>query len=227
MKRKKWTEEEEETLIRSYSALLSSTSSLLLRCSSRQKKLQQVADRVNSLHHRLRPSSFPFLRSWRDVSVKIHNMRHRYLHAKNRARASSSSSGEEEEAALSLWPNFLLYRQVFGDVGVGDGEDEEEEESLAKLRRGRRRRKKRRTEEKREEEEMEWMERMIAAQAEHERRVVQTHADVCRAQLQVLGALVRVVCQLVRPASTVEDPPQQRRDEDGKDGPVRGAAGYL
>ncbi|KAJ6850090.1 atherin isoform X1 [Iris pallida] len=153
-------------------------------------------------------------------------MRHRYLHAKNRARASSSGE-EEEEAALSLWPNFLLYRQVFGDVGVGGGEEEEEGESLAKLRR-RRMKKKRRTEEKREEEEMAWIERMIAAQVEHERRMVQTHADACRAQLQALEALVRVVRQLVRPASSADDPPQlRRRDKDGKDGPVGNAAGYL
>ncbi|KAF5175630.1 hypothetical protein FRX31_034777 [Thalictrum thalictroides] len=50
-------------------------------------------------------------------------------------------------------------------------------------------------EEKREEEEMAWRERMVAMQIEHEKQMIQMHCDACQNQMQVLGVLVRLMCQ--------------------------------
>lgn len=55
----------------------------------------------------------------------------------------------------------------------------------------------RRREEMREEEEMEWREKMLGMQMEHEKQVMQMHAEACQAQMQMLSILVRFVCQLL------------------------------
>ncbi|KAK8960885.1 hypothetical protein KSP40_PGU014758 [Platanthera guangdongensis] len=111
MKRKKWTEAEEETLINAYSDLLSSCG-MFSQLRTREKKFQPIADRLNSLHHIRDPAAFPFRWSWRDVSVKIQNMRHQYLGVKLKL----SSSSPNWDRALHLWPNFLRYKAVFGTL---------------------------------------------------------------------------------------------------------------
>ena len=58
-----------------------------------------------------------------------------------------------------------------------------------------------RREERREQENMEWMERVVEIQMEHEKQAMQMHADACQAQLQILGILARVVCQFLGPGS--------------------------
>lgn len=62
-------------------------------------------------------------------------------------------------------------------------------------------RKKRWREEKREEEEMEWMERVVGMQVEHEKQVMQMHANACQAQTQLLAILVRALCQFLGPGN--------------------------
>ena len=57
------------------------------------------------------------------------------------------------------------------------------------------RRRRMRMEEKREEEEMEWRERMMGLQIEHEKQMMQMHADACQNQMQILGVMARLVCQ--------------------------------
>ena len=57
------------------------------------------------------------------------------------------------------------------------------------------RRRRRRMEEKREEEEMEWRERMVGLQIEHEKQMMQMHAEACQNQMQILGLMARLVCQ--------------------------------
>jgi hypothetical protein len=57
------------------------------------------------------------------------------------------------------------------------------------------RRKRRLMEEKREEEEMEWRERMLGMQIEHEKAMMQIHADACQNQMQILGVMARFICQ--------------------------------
>lgn len=144
MKRKKWKEEEEETLIREYSELLSAGSLAKLR--TREKKFQPIADRVNALHHHRDPFAFPFRWSWRDVSIKIQNMRHQYLNVKHKLLqlppSSSSAGGFDWEQGVHLWPNFLLYKEVFGDLDLdppknsadlhldSDDDDDDDEEEL-------------------------------------------------------------------------------------------------
>lgn len=227
MKRKKWTEEEEETLIDKYGELLRS-GDLSEPKTSREKKLQPIADHLNAAHHHRRPAAYPFRWTWRDVCVKVHNMRHQYLGVKHKIqlpqdlRASSSSPATLfawSDGDLH-WPNFLKYKSVFGDhdldalvvpdddeeeregvlgnlknrkgaafTGFGRGEGEEEEE----MRRERWRRMA--AEERREEEEMEWRLRMLGMQMEHEKQVMEALAESCHNQLQILGVLVRVVCQ--------------------------------
>ncbi|KAL6993979.1 hypothetical protein U1Q18_012089 [Sarracenia purpurea var. burkii] len=347
MKRKKWSELEEQTLLSKYSDLLNSGS--LAKLKTREKKFKPIADHVNSVHHLQDPLNFPFKWSWRDVSIKVQNMRHQYLGVKQKIRASDGEfnwkDGEDH------WENFLKYKEVFGDVelevkgkkfgeegvdvfgnsgfgdsrngnsvfGLGfeiDSEDLEEDGDLGgdefgasdgefcdggdelegqgifrgkrlkkavgghwgrtrrlssvasqvlelrdvMLRREERRRerewsreegllvredKKRerrvwkenkdeglgmgdveleekqmiwarreferrswlerefyeerrrrmKLEEKWEEEEMEWRERMIGLQIEHEKQIMQMHADACQNQMQILGVMARLVCQ--------------------------------
>ncbi|XP_077210072.1 uncharacterized protein LOC143845580 [Tasmannia lanceolata] len=362
IKRKKWTEEEEETLISKYSELLQSGT--LAKLKSREKKFEPIADHVNSVHHLQDPLNFPFQWTWRDVSIKVQNMRHQYLGVKQKIRLTDDQFNWKD--AENHWQNFLKYKEVFGDLelevkdttindkhnqergllgdendeddgvfgfvgdasdvlglglgiecegldgdddqveavvasdgdfgggvdekeegdsgfvrakrlkkkGFGDGEwgdgklglvgtrllelrevgvrreerkrereFEREEEVVAReesrkereIQREERRRdreewarkrefeweerqriwwrreferrlrverefdeerwRRMKMEEKREEEEMEWRERMVGMQIEHEKQMMQMHADACHNQMQILGILVRLVCQ--------------------------------
>ncbi|KAI4320305.1 hypothetical protein MLD38_033801 [Melastoma candidum] len=330
MKRKKWTEQEELTLLTKYADL--SSTGALSKLKTREKKFRPIADHVSDVHHLVDPVRFPFRWTWRDVSVKVQNMRNQYVGVKHKIRTPDGlfdwSDGDNH------WENFLKYKEVFGDVelletkdkdrasgggvpgfddGDGDGDDydagleegdaeieaEDGEEANGgdaieqrrELMRGRKRKRSRlgefgkrvlglreamvrreeerserefrrekglferelkqkeaefqreleteresesrdmeeleerlvaettrreserwvrlmegfveeerarrmRAEEKREEEEMEWRERMVCLQMEHEKAMMQMHADACQNQLQILGVMARMVCQL-------------------------------
>ncbi|GER30722.1 ABRE binding factor 4 [Striga asiatica] len=309
MKRKKWSELEEQTLLSKYSDLLNSGALAKLR--TREKKFRPVADHVNSLHHLRDPIAFPFRWSWRDVSIKVQNMRHQYLGVKQKIRISGNEFnwGDGE----IHWENFLKYKQVFGDIelsdngvrvdasnnansgqvmnsndkssnsktigdegiysdifGYGDEDIEETDEygdegadigaseegekggkegneiedekmklglkgkklrmvvtKVLELREAILRREDKRRErewdqeevahkremelerelekekrlrmsfqEKWEEREMEWRERLFEVQMQHEKQMMQMHADSCQSQLQILGIVSRLVCQL-------------------------------
>ncbi|KAI3849074.1 hypothetical protein MKX03_011517 [Papaver bracteatum] len=116
MKRKKWTEAEEETLINKYSDLLNSGT--LPKLKTREKKFQPIADQVNTLHNLKDPISFPFRWSWRDVSIKVQNMRHQYLGVKQKIRVSDDEFLWDD--AVDHWVNFFKYKDVFGDVELLD-----------------------------------------------------------------------------------------------------------
>ncbi|MED6132391.1 hypothetical protein PIB30_018593 [Stylosanthes scabra] len=315
MKRKKWSEQEEQTLLSKYSELL--RSGTLAKLKTREKKFKPVAEHVNSLHHHRDPSAFPFTWSWRDVSIKVQNMRHQYLGVKQKIQALSPHSFNWSDG-LNHWENFLYYKEVFGDIpssssiarngsnsavslrslgfsGSDDDiiddddecdEDEEEyecggddfdddsgeevrriggigvrflelreavvkreerrrerefrrerEEAALEREREKRRReeddrrvevevefeleerrlrwarrevarrerlereleeerwRRKRAEERMEEEEMEWRERMVAMQVEHEKQMMQMHVDACQNQMQILGIMARILCQ--------------------------------
>ncbi|KAG8384154.1 hypothetical protein BUALT_Bualt04G0088700 [Buddleja alternifolia] len=117
MKRKKWSELEEQTLLSKYSDLLNSRT--LAKLKTREKKFKPVADHVNSVHHLQDPITFPFKWSWRDVSIKVQNMRHQYLGVKQKIRTSNNEFnwGDGE----IHWENFLKYKEVFGDIELSDG----------------------------------------------------------------------------------------------------------
>ncbi|KAF7831077.1 stress response protein NST1-like [Senna tora] len=112
MKRKKWSELEEQTLLSKYSDLLNSGA--LAKLKTREKKFKPVADHVNSLHHLHDPITFPFKWSWRDVSIKVQNMRHQYLGVKQKIRVSKDQFNWKD--GENHWENFLKYKEVFGDV---------------------------------------------------------------------------------------------------------------
>lgn len=57
------------------------------------------------------------------------------------------------------------------------------------------RRQRMKLEEKWEEEELEWRERLVEVQIEHEKQMMQMHADACQNQLQILGVMARLICQ--------------------------------
>ncbi|KAK6151048.1 hypothetical protein DH2020_015980 [Rehmannia glutinosa] len=116
MKRKKWSELEEQTLLSKYSDLLNSGT--LPKLKTREKKFRPIADHVNSLHHLQDPITFPFKWSWRDVSIKVQNMRHQYLGVKQKIRISNNEFnwGDGE----IHWENFLKYKEVFGDIELSD-----------------------------------------------------------------------------------------------------------
>ncbi|KAF7134652.1 hypothetical protein RHSIM_Rhsim08G0085800 [Rhododendron simsii] len=116
MKRKKWSELEEQTLLQKYSDLL--TSGTLAKLKTREKKFKPIADAVNALHHHLDPISFPFKWSWRDVSIKVQNMRHQYLGVKQKIRASDGTDSYNWTDGENHWENFLRYKEVFGDVEI-------------------------------------------------------------------------------------------------------------
>lgn len=46
-----------------------------------------------------------------------------------------------------------------------------------------------------EEEEMKWREKMVSMQIEHEKQMMQLHANACQNQMQVLGVMARFFCQ--------------------------------
>ncbi|KAL7603135.1 hypothetical protein Lser_V15G19845 [Lactuca serriola] len=329
MKRKKWSELEEQTLLTKYSDL--DTSGALAKLKTREKKFKPIAEHVNSVHHLRDPSSFPFKWSWRDVSIKVQNMRHQYLGVKQKIRVSDSEYNWKD--GENHWENFMKYKEVFGDIelesrdnkrfsdvggdlfadsgfaysrnggdeffglgfdelqndedddndndddgdsekeetddsgsvhvkklrkGVGgrmlglvgaqmlelrdvvlrreekrrrreegglereerknmningkekDDDDEEEEEEELLMVMGRRevesrvklemefeeeRRRRMVVEERWEEEEMKWREKMVSMQMEHEKQMMQLHANACQNQMQILGVMARVFCQ--------------------------------
>ncbi|OIW02678.1 hypothetical protein TanjilG_29454 [Lupinus angustifolius] len=112
MKRKKWSELEEQTLLSKYSDLL--RSGTLSKLKTREKKFKPVADHVNAVHHLRDPATFPFKWSWRDVSIKVQNMRHQYLGVKQKIRVSPHHFNWKD--GINHWENFLVYKDVFGDV---------------------------------------------------------------------------------------------------------------
>ncbi|XP_065881618.1 stress response protein NST1-like [Euphorbia lathyris] len=112
MKRKKWSELEEQTLLTKYADLL--TSGTLSKLKTREKKFRPIADHVNSVHHLQDPVNFPFKWSWRDVSIKVQNMRHQYLGVKQKIRISNDEFNWKD--GENHWENFLKYKEVFGDV---------------------------------------------------------------------------------------------------------------
>ncbi|PQM36716.1 vicilin-like seed storage protein [Prunus yedoensis var. nudiflora] len=112
MKRKKWSELEELTLLTKYSELL--ISGALAKLKTREKKFKPIADHVNSVHHLHDPVTFPFKWSWRDVSIKVQNMRHQYLGVKQKIRVSKDEFNWKD--GENHWENFLKYKEVFGDV---------------------------------------------------------------------------------------------------------------
>ncbi|XP_021755033.1 stress response protein nst1-like [Chenopodium quinoa] len=342
MKRKKWSEIEENTLLTKYAELQNSGTLSKLR--TREKKFKPIADHLNAIHHLQDPVNFPFKWSWRDVSIKVQNMRHQYLGVKQKIRVSDGDFNWDD--GENHWENFIKYKEVFGDVelelkdskklGVGNfneiglfggngddglglgfeidcddfeedgevGEEEDEEEregddsvcgeeeenegkseSLGKKLKKRRiamlgarvvelrnvlvkrderrkerefaredglaakeagriemenlkekrvreaeerveereleleemqlkwarkefdrkvrferefdeeRRRRMKMEEKREEQELEWRERMLSLQIEHEKQTMQMHADACQNQLLILGIMARFMCQ--------------------------------
>lgn len=117
MKRKKWSEVEEQTLLSKYSELLNS--GVLAKLKTREKKFKPIADHVNSLHHHHDPITFPFKWSWRDVSIKVQNMRHQYLGVKQKIRISTNEFNWDDGEIH--WENFLKYKEVFGDIELVDG----------------------------------------------------------------------------------------------------------
>lgn len=116
MKRKKWTEEEESTLITRYGELM--RSGTLPKLKTRVKKFDPIAHHVNSAHHHRDPFSFPFRWTWRDVSIKIQNMRHQYLGVKQKIRIPSSPNQFNWSEGDLHWKNFLHYKHVFGDIDL-------------------------------------------------------------------------------------------------------------
>ncbi|ERN10053.1 hypothetical protein AMTRI_Chr06g172650 [Amborella trichopoda] len=123
MRRKKWTEEEERTLIDKYAEMMANGT--LARMKTREKKFRPIASEVNLMHHSQDPLAFPWQWTWKDASTKVQNMRHQYLGVKQKIRKSVASDGsiEQEEfdwlEGLTHWPNFLRYKDVFGDVALG------------------------------------------------------------------------------------------------------------
>lgn len=112
MKRKKWSELEELTLLNRYYDLLNSGA--LAKLKTREKKFKPIADHVNSVHHLQDPVNFPFKWTWRDVSIKVQNMRHQYLGVKQKIRVSNNEFNWDD--GENHWENFLKYKEVFGDV---------------------------------------------------------------------------------------------------------------
>ncbi|KNA16010.1 hypothetical protein SOVF_093110 [Spinacia oleracea] len=126
MKRKKWSEFEEKTLLTKYAELQSSGT--LSKLKTREKKFKPIADHLNAIHHLQDPINYPFKWSWRDVSIKVQNMRHQYLGVKQKIRVSDGDFNWDD--GENHWENFIKYKEVFGDVelelkdnkkaGIGD-----------------------------------------------------------------------------------------------------------
>ncbi|KAI5604358.1 hypothetical protein POPTR_001G318600v4 [Populus trichocarpa] len=134
-KRKKWTEVEEKTLIEKYGEMVSDGT--LAKMKTREKKYKPIALYVNSAHHVRDPIAYPWQWTWKDVSTKVQNMRHQYLLVKQKIKKPEFSSmdnsgcgggecsgnGDEFDwlEGRTHWSNFLLYKEVFGDLPVSYG----------------------------------------------------------------------------------------------------------
>ncbi|CAN1321740.1 Reticulocyte-binding protein homolog 2a [Linum perenne] len=138
-KRKKWTEAEEKTLIAKYGDMVSEGT--LAKMKTREKKFKPIALYVNSMHHARDPIAYPWQWTWKDVSTKVQNMRHQYSLVKQKVKNPNFSAaadgseggggggggdcsiGEEFDwvEGLTHWSNFLLYKEVFGDLPISYG----------------------------------------------------------------------------------------------------------
>ncbi|KAF2288909.1 hypothetical protein GH714_022730 [Hevea brasiliensis] len=126
-RRKKWTEAEEKTLIENYGEMVSDGT--LAKMKTREKKYRPIALYVNYVHHVRDPVTYSWQWTWKDVSTKVQNMRHQYLLVKQKIKKpelsalensvnGECSNGDEFDwlEGLTHWSNFLLYKEVFGDV---------------------------------------------------------------------------------------------------------------
>ncbi|XP_018844088.1 uncharacterized protein LOC109008449 [Juglans regia] len=128
-RRKKWTEAEERTLISKYGEMVSDGT--LAKMKTREKKFQPIACYVNSVHHARDSIAYPWQWTWKDVSTKVQNMRHQYLLVKQKIKkpdSENSGAGDcnnREEfdwvEGHTHWSNFLRYKEVFGDLPIGNG----------------------------------------------------------------------------------------------------------
>ncbi|XP_068667179.1 uncharacterized protein [Aristolochia californica] len=97
---------------------------VLAKMKTREKKFKPIAAQVNSFHHARDPVSFPWQWTWKDASTKVQNMRHQYLLVKQKIKKppAGEAAGTEEEfdwmEGVTHWPNFLRYKDVFGDVAL-------------------------------------------------------------------------------------------------------------
>ncbi|CAN0924653.1 hypothetical protein LINGRAHAP2_LOCUS34306 [Linum grandiflorum] len=130
-KRKKWTEAEEKTLIAKYGEMVSEGT--LAKMKTREKKFKPIALYVNSMHHARDPIAYPWQWTWKDVSTKVQNMRHQYSLVKQKVKNPNFSAAAEGGGdcaigdefdwveGLTHWSNFLLYKEVFGDLPISYG----------------------------------------------------------------------------------------------------------
>lgn len=133
-RRKKWTEAEEKTLIDKYGDMVADGT--LAKMKTREKKFKPIACYVNSVHHLRDPVAYPWQWTWKDVSTKVQNMRHQYLLVKQKIKkpdfSSMENSGGDSNGnefdwveGLTHWSNFLRYKEVFGDVALGQSNNNE------------------------------------------------------------------------------------------------------
>uniref|UniRef100_A0A2C9UDF0 Uncharacterized protein n=1 Tax=Manihot esculenta TaxID=3983 RepID=A0A2C9UDF0_MANES len=101
----------------------------LAKMKTREKKYKPIAVYVNYVYHVRDPVTYPWQWTWKDVSTKVQNMRHQYLLVKQKIKkpelsavenSGSGDCGNGDEfdwlEGLTHWSNFLLYKEVFGDV---------------------------------------------------------------------------------------------------------------
>ncbi|GER41660.1 P-loop nucleoside triphosphate hydrolasessuperfamily protein with CH (Calponin Homology) domain [Striga asiatica] len=113
-RRKKWSEAEERSLIDKYGEM--SRDGTLSKMKTREKKYKPIAAHVNAGHHARDPSSYPWQWTWKDVSTKIQNMRHQYSLVKQKIKKPGDSEEFDWPDGTTHWSNFILYKDVFGDV---------------------------------------------------------------------------------------------------------------
>ncbi|KDP39339.1 hypothetical protein JCGZ_01096 [Jatropha curcas] len=104
----------------------------LVKMKTREKKYKPIALYVNYVHHVRDPIAYPWQWTWKDVSTKVQNMRHQYLLVKQKIKKPELSAVENSGGGgecgngdefdwvegLTHWSNFLLYKEVFGDVPI-------------------------------------------------------------------------------------------------------------
>ncbi|KAJ4826796.1 hypothetical protein Tsubulata_036573 [Turnera subulata] len=113
-RRKKWTEAEEKTLIDKYGEMVSDGT--LAKMKTREKKNKPIALHVNSTHHVRDPIAYPWRWTWKDVFIKVQNMRHQYLLVKQKIKKPDNEDEFDWVEGLTHWSNFSHYKEVLGDV---------------------------------------------------------------------------------------------------------------
>ncbi|KAL6520148.1 hypothetical protein OROHE_017291 [Orobanche hederae] len=141
----------------------------------------------------------------RMIGVKVLELRNLIMNREEKRRerewskevASVENEAQRKEMEMQIMKQIETRKEMeLEEMKVNLEKRESEKRMRLERELSKERRRRMKLEERLEEEEMEWRERIVDMQIQHEKQMMQMHADACQNQLQVIGAATRLVCQL-------------------------------